>query len=171
MALSKKQIANFWSEWDESMYGPKAEWFPPPDKATRIACEQHLRVRLPDDLIALLKYQNGGEAIVGFSPFMPLLPPTSKEEYRIQTLIAAAGQNIPCRFEDLAWIAEEFGSPDLIVPLESDGHCFHALNYNTSGPQGEPSVVYIDIEGGGGELVADSVAAWVEECIANQPDE
>jgi hypothetical protein len=170
VALSKKQLAQFWAEWDETTCGPKSAWFKPPDNTTRRVWEQHLGVRLPDALFAVLRIQNGGMAIVGASPFLPLLLPTTRETNRIQTLTAAAGQTVPCGFEDLVWIAEDFGNPDLIVPLETDGHCFHALNYGAVGPQGEPTVVFIDLEGRDGEVVADSFADWVEDAEANQSD-
>lgn len=163
MPLSRNQRESFWKPWDESEYGPKSEWFKPPDNATRSVCEHQLGVRLPDEFFRLLLVQNGGPAVVGLMPFMPLLPPTVREDYRLQTLTAAAGQNIPCRFQDLEWINEEFGNPDLIIPLESDGHCFHAIRYLDSAPKEEPAIIFIDVSSGHGEDVADSFASWVSE--------
>ena len=120
--------------------------------------------KLPDLLFDLLLIQNGGMAIVIDSPILPLLPPTNPHYFQLTNLTSAAGKTVPCSFEELTWIAGDFGNPDLIVPLEPSPH-FHGLNYTSDGPQSEPAVVYIDIASGHGEHVSDSFTEWALHCI------
>jgi hypothetical protein len=140
--------------------------FPPlTDDEVRV-CEADFGLRFPQALIDLLKEQNGGyfensdfkiqgtdltiNEVIGIS--------SSEKWGRLQPLSRILDpENFP--EEDLAEIRDVIGDLSKIIPFDGDGHYYYALDYNRLNRSGEPTVLYLDIEGGAScRKVTDSFA-------------
>ncbi len=124
------------------------------------SCEKKLGIRFPASLIELLRVQNGGylnnpEFIVGGKTWnLSSIPPISQTR-GIEPLASGYPDHL-----DLA--EGNLSRPDLIFPLDGDGHWFIALDYRRSGPLNEPAVIYLDIEG---KVYTEKIAKTFEEFL------
>jgi hypothetical protein len=64
-----------------------------------------------------------------------------------------------------AYMIEEWGMPEGIVLLSSEGHTSIALDYRASGPSGPPTVAWIDVEMGEEAQLAESFEAFVAALV------
>lgn len=117
--------------------------------------EDILGVRLPNSLIELLKIQNGGYTH-GF--IHPMKQPTSWAEDHVPLddlagIVLNPEHETALNLLESACLMEEWGLPERQVLLSGDGHYWITLDYR-NGP--EPSVAWIDIDGGEDMQIASS---------------
>jgi hypothetical protein len=119
------------------------------------ACETDFGVKFPFSFIQLLKTQNGGpldnsdfklegQGVISVGGICGISPDV--EYGRIFPLARCLEPEYMA--DEIREINEQVGDPNLILPFDSDGHYYYALNFNERGTTGEPSVIYLDIEGG-----------------------
>lgn len=105
-----------------------------------------LGIRFPETLLKIFRKQNGGrltypEFLVGGKTYhLPDIPPLVGN-WRIESL----AEEYPDHAEA---IKDDLGNPELIFPMFGDGQWFIALDYRDTDPDGEPSILYLDIERG-----------------------
>ena len=112
------------------------------------ATERQLGVRLPDSLVALLRWQNGGSLQVEF--------PKDRNFNTTHYLIRGIGPQFPRLEKDAWWHDPVWGPPspdgaEWLIPFDGDGHWDLCLDYRRSstdsaGLRTEPGVVVIDTE-------------------------
>ena len=109
--------------------------------------EKQWRIKFPAALVGLLKIQNGGyipdsEFKIGRQAYSDLL-------LEIWPIRSPGGIEplVPEYLDHLEMAKGQLPKPELIFPFYGDGHFFFALDYRTNGPQKEPRVIYLDIEG------------------------
>ncbi|WP_280835717.1 SMI1/KNR4 family protein [Mycolicibacterium frederiksbergense] len=112
------------------------------------ATEQQLGVRLPESLVALLHYQNGGYLHVGF--------PGGLDYNTTHDIIRGIGPKYPCLDKGAWWHDDEDFEPrpvgaEWLIPFDGDGHWDLCLDYRRSptdpaGLRTHPAVVVIDTE-------------------------
>jgi len=132
--------------WRVPAYLPYLQ--PPLTDDAIVLAEEQIGYRLPPELIALLRKQNGG--YIRFS-----LPEM------IHNCISGIGPNFPSLTQrDLAE-GQEFVSFPLrgLVPFDGDGHWHICLDYRQNAER--PSITYIDIECDRQHAIADSFAAYL----------
>lgn len=129
-----------------------------------VAAERELGVTLPDDLLRLLRIQNGGAVADAWDacpagsnsyandhiPFDQLFGIGPADRARALTLV------------DTPYLVQEWDLPTSVVLLSGQGHYWVALDYRTCGPDGEPSVTWIDNEMEHGLQLAPDFRAFVE---------
>ena len=137
---------------------------PPLTDETLGRAEGALGVRLPTELIELLRIQNGGYT-EGFA--LPMSRATSWASDHIP-LEALNGIVLDPNFEtalnlmDTAYMTAEWDLPPQQVLLAGAGHYWITLDYR-NGPA--PSVAWIDIDSGEDFQVADSFAAFLSNLV------
>ncbi|CAN7241831.1 MULTISPECIES: SMI1/KNR4 family protein [Bacillaceae] len=136
--------------WDDSEYAKKEYISKPPTNEVINKIENDLGYKLPESYIWLMKKHNGGTPI---NNCFPTNTPTSWANDHIAITgiygvgyekSSSLGGNFGSRF----WI-EEWEYPDIGVAIcdcPSAGHHMVFLDYRECGPNGEPSVVFIDQE-------------------------
>ncbi len=133
-------ITRFWDA--ENTYGVG----PPLTPAMIADQERELGVRLPGDYLALMRVRNGG-GVIGDLDGFPLDPPRENPNGPPSEFVWIS------QLDEVAhlWRSEDFDEPDympagLVIIGTSDGHAYLALDYRECGPQGEPSIVFVDTE-------------------------
>ena len=123
-------------------------------------CESYLKERLPESFVALYRTQNGGipAGQIPTPGLFALADEESVQPYTIRPLSDWVGDFLDD--EDIEWISEALGDPDLLLPIWREGNTAYALNFNHKGPDGEPNIVWLDIECGTCSVVAESFASW-----------
>ncbi|MDX9971586.1 MAG: SMI1/KNR4 family protein [FCB group bacterium] len=114
------------------------------DEMVRMA-EERLRVRLPEEYLALLRIQNGGYTR-GF--VYPTSQPTTwaSDHVPLDDLAGIVHTSLhytPLNVLSTEYLTEEWGLPPHLVLLSGDGHWWIALDYR-KGPV--PSVAWLDTE-------------------------
>ena len=129
--------------WSTGTYGVQP---PLTDEAVRDA-EKVLGVRLPEALLELLRVQNGGIVVRERSAF-PTAEPTSWAPDHVPFDSVMGIGRVPRTLSllDSPYLVGEWGLPSPVVLLTGDGHTWVALDYRECGPEGEPSVVWLDAE-------------------------
>ncbi|HEX7308448.1 SMI1/KNR4 family protein [Lentzea sp.] len=129
--------------WDTGTYGVQ----PPLTSATVAAAEKVLGVRLPEALLELLRVQNGGTVVSGRSAF-PTTSATSwaPDHVPFDSVLGIGPEGNALTLLDTPYLVEEWGLPSPVVLLTGDGHWWIALDYRECGPEGEPSVVWLDAD-------------------------
>lgn len=105
-------------------------------------------MRLPESLVALLRYRNGGHLQVGF--------PEDGDYNTTHDLIRGVGTTYP-RLEKDAWWHQEPdfeprpAEPEWLIPFDGNGHWDLCLDYRRSpadatGLRTHPAVVVVDSE-------------------------
>lgn len=142
--------------WRVPVYLPYLQ--PPLTDAAIAAAEHQLGVRLPAELIAALRVQNGG--YIRYS-----LPGT------VHSLIAGIGPNFPS-LTDFDWEdSQEYVNFELqgLVPFDGDGHWHLCLDYRTS--PGSPAITLIDVDADEEQRIADSFADYLGHLEIDHGDE
>ena len=135
-----------------------------PDWAERV-----LGVRLPEDLLRLLRIQNGGVVSDAWDacpaeatfcandhvPFDQLFGIGPADQFDVLTLLHTP------------YLLREWGLPTPCVLLSGQGHCWITLDYRTCGPYGAPSVAWIDNEMDHELQLAPDFRAFVEHLAAS----
>lgn len=127
--------------------------------------ERILGVRLPAELIALLRIQNGGYT-KGF--IHPMKQPTTWAENHVPLrdlsgIIIDPDHSSPMNLVRTAEMAREWGLPPKQVLLSGDGHYWITLDYR-NGPS--PSVAWIDVECDEDIQVAPSFGQFLASLVA-----
>ncbi|MGD9542514.1 MAG: SMI1/KNR4 family protein [Methylocystis sp.] len=149
--------------WSIPAYLPYVH--PPLTEAAIKGAELRLGVRLPSSYLEILKQQNGG--YVRFS-----LPNMSSE------MVWGIGPQFPSITDQFDWRDPEEASDydwsprdaHLLVPFDGDGHWHLCLDYRAAGPNSEPKVTYVDLEGGQEEPVAGDFATFLKSLLFDSPN-
>jgi hypothetical protein len=106
--------------------------------------EDLLGVKLPAELLDLLKIQNGGMVAPGRRRF-PASEPTSWADDHVPLTDLMGIGHTPgvASLLDAPYLIDEWDLPDGVVPVSGDGHCWITLDYRRSD---EPSVTWIDTD-------------------------
>ena len=105
--------------------------------------ERQLRVRLPVDLVSLLRIQNGGYVRDEFSVYPTSRATSWADDHVVVNEIAGIGSEGLSLLESPALNAE-WEQPDELVLLSGDGHWWIALDYRERGREAEPPVVFYE---------------------------
>lgn len=124
--------------------------------------ERALGVRLPRDLLAVLRVRNGGQVRLTSLK----LPASAARTYGRKTYafthLAGMHPSASDAITRLATLArDEWELPDGLVPLGGDGHSWCCLDYRASGPDGPPTVTHVDLEQEIEVPLASSFAAFI----------
>ena len=138
---------------------------PPLTDSMVSSAETFLKVKLPVQLIELLRIQNGGYT-KGFAYPMTVQTTWSDnhvplaELFRIVTdRSIKTAQNIL----DTAYMTKEWGLPDKQVLLNGDGHWWITLDYRKSSI---PTVRWIDVECDQDILIAESFEDFIDGLVS-----
>lgn len=139
-----------------SLLQPDTTARPLTDESVREA-EAKLGVRLPADLLALLRVQNGGYTRDEYR-VCPTSRPTSWADDHVmvdEIMGTATRESTAVSLLDSPRLDEEWQQPPELVLLCGDGHWWIALDYRECGPDGEPPVIFYenDSEGSPDELL------------------
>jgi hypothetical protein len=118
--------------------------------------EAQLGVKLPESYLVLLRRQNGG--------YLRATWPASYSR-----MLRGIGPNVPSiTLDQDAWRPRNLGQAswvprkaELLIPFDGDEHWSMCFDYRKRGPQGEPSITFVDSEGQEEEPVAQSFAAFL----------
>lgn len=161
--MPKKQTsyADFFDEGEEAAC-------PPLKSAMVRAAEKTLGYRLPASYIDLLKVRNGGYLKRSFFPTTQC-PRWAEDQVAFDEIMGLGENGID---DDLGskYLIAEWDYPDVGVVISSDGHTAFMLDYSKCGNQGEPRVVWVDVEtrGKGPKVVvlAPNFASFLEKlCV------
>lgn len=128
--------------WSDSPHGVQP---PLTDEAVRDA-EKVLGVRLPEALLELLRVQNGGVVVDERSAFPSGPTSWASDHAPFDSLMGIGAAERTTSLLDTPYLVGEWGLPSPVVLLTGDGHWWIALDYRTCGPDGEPSVVWLDAD-------------------------
>jgi SMI1/KNR4 family protein SUKH-1 len=151
--------ASFWDPND-----PR-QALPPFDEAGRANAEAILGVDLAAALLHLLRIKNGGRVAAQWRAH-----PAARNHWAIDHVpfreilgLGPTGSGAPrLTMLDTPYLVAEWDLPTPVVLLSGDGHWWVALDYRVSGPQGEPSVAWIDNEMGEELTLAPNFRTFVE---------
>ncbi|MFD9703915.1 SMI1/KNR4 family protein [Lentzea sp. NPDC059081] len=129
--------------WDTGTHGVQPPLTP---DAVRDA-EKVLGVRLPEALLELLRVQNGGTVVDSRTAF-PVTSATSwaSDHVPFDSLMGIGPEGGALTLLDTPYLVGEWDLPSPVVLLCGDGHTWVALDYRECGPDGEPSVVWLDAD-------------------------
>ncbi|MDI6105656.1 SMI1/KNR4 family protein [Actinoplanes sp. NEAU-A12] len=154
-----------------SLWHPEIERLrlPPLTDELVVDAEGQLGVRLPPDLIHLLRTQNGGVIADAWDAF-----PTDASVYADDHVpfdhlygIGPADQAGTTTLLDTPYLVREWELPSPVVLLSGQGHYWIALDYRECGPAGTPSVVWLDNEMDQELQLAPDIRAFVERLTAS----
>lgn len=120
--------------------------------------EARLGVSLPASLVTLLFQQNGG--------YLRASWPGS-----VSHTLFGIGARAPSLTTHRAWWQEAGfegyvpDGPELLVPVDGDGHWDLCLDYRRCGPRGEPAVTWVDVELRREERVAATFGAYLDGLV------
>ena len=106
--------------------------------------ERTLGVKLPADLLSLLRVRNGGYVNDDFAVCPTSRPTSWAEDHVIVTEIAGIGSSPVLSLLDSPALNTEWDQPAELVLLSGDGHWWIALDYRECRPDGEPPVVFYE---------------------------
>lgn len=135
-----------------------------------IEAESELGVKLPDAYVDLMRTTNGGythDAACGTSQPTGWAPTHVPVDviFGIPAVGDRGAFGVGSGILQTAYMTEEWGLPPGLVLLNGDGHWWIALDYRSTGPRGEPTVVWIDLERGEDLQLADSFASFLEQLV------
>jgi len=137
--------------WNQELREYDAEYredFPSAQELASI--EEELGYKLPLSYVALMRTQNGGYP--ARTCFPTTQPNNWADDHIAITGISGIGQandSTLCGSGGSQFWVKEWGYPDIgiyFADCPTAGHQMVALDYRECGPQGEPSVVYVDQE-------------------------
>jgi hypothetical protein len=137
---------------------------PPLSAAMVQETERALGVRLPSELIALLRIQNGGYT-KGFAHPMEVRTTWAEDHVPLQDLFGiVTDESIQSPLNLLATphTVEEWGLPPKQVLLSGDGHWWITLDYRAGDA---PKIVWIDVECGEDVEIAPSFQAFLDGLV------
>ena len=126
---------------------------PPLTQAMVRAAEKQLGYRLPDAYVELLRFRNGG--YLAKTRFPTTATRWSSDHvpfYQLMGIGYEAGIDGPM---GSAFLIAEWGYPDVGVVISSEGHTAFILDYSQCGPQGDPRVLWVDLEVGDVPMVVE----------------
>jgi len=144
------------SIWQKPIYLPYLQ--PKLTHETIKSAEHKLRYRLPNELVELLKIQNGGyirktlkeslnEQIYGIGPYFPSLTDVDWTEYK-------------------DWVSFELEG---LIPFDGDGHWYICLDYRNN--KSMPEITYIDIECDNQVKIANSFSNYLSQLTLTVDEE
>ena len=144
---SAKTIHMTSSRIDYSSYfdvGQEGECRPLKPSMVRVA-EETLGYRLPKAFINLLRVCNGGA--LKRCAFLMRTPEDGEPrvEYFHSVLGIGKKEGINSRFGS-RYLIKEWDYPDVGIVISSDGHTSFMLDYSDCGSNGEPKVIFVDVE-------------------------
>jgi hypothetical protein len=112
------------------------------------AAERVLGVTLPDDLLRLLRIQNGGVVADAWDACPADATFYADDHVPFDQLfgIGPAGEVDALSLLDTPYLVQEWDLPTPCVLLSGQGHYWVALDYRICGSHGVPSVAWIDNE-------------------------
>jgi hypothetical protein len=150
--------------WTGGTYGVQ-----PPLTAEAVRhAEEVLGVRLPEALLELLRVQNGGTVVSERSAF-----PTDEEtswapdHVPFDSLMGIGTAGRALTLLDTPYLVREWGLPSPVVLLTGDGHTWVALDYRECGPDGEPSVVWLDVDEEAELTLAPDFRSFLDELVSD----
>ncbi len=146
-----------WASSDE-LSGPRL------DDELLARCEGKYGVKFPNSFVRVYKQRNGG--VLRDCDWPDHLFPLADDDTAnfgmcIRPLSSYAQRGEILSDDMLEWVEEDYGDPQLIFPLWTDGHVVYALNFNDAGSQQEPSVDYFDFECVSHEQIAANFEQWL----------
>ena len=132
--------------------------------------EAKLGFKLPKSYIELLRVKNGG--ILKYNRFPTLIPTGWAEDHvQINAIFGIGGEHGIDTELGSQYMIPEWGYPDVGVWIgmtPSGGHEAIMLDYTECGPQGEPRVIYADVETEDGEpyvvILARDFETFIQGC-------
>ncbi|HUQ60174.1 SMI1/KNR4 family protein [Lentzea sp.] len=151
--------------WSTGTYGVQP---PLTDEAVRDA-EKVLGVRLPEALLELLRVRNGGTVVDSRSAF-PTAEATSwaPDHVPFDSLMGIGPEGRALTLLDTPYLVGEWGLPSPVVLLSGDGHTWVALDYRECGPDGEPSVVWLDADHESELLLAPDFRSFLDGLVSDE---
>ena len=142
VALFEQVEASFWDMTIE--HGV----LPPLTQDMVAVAERELGVTLPDDLLRLLRIQNGGVVAQAYDacPTEPNFYADDHVPFDHLFGLGPTGDAETITMLDTAYLVQEWDLPTPVVLLSGQGHYWVALDYRTSGPNGEPVVTWVHNE-------------------------
>lgn len=126
--------------------------------------EELLQVRLPSELVALLRIQNGGYTN-GFAHPMSVRTAWAEDHVPLDDLFGIVTDESVQTAQNMlstAYMTEEWELPPKQVLLSGDGHWWVTLDYRRST---EPSVAWIDVECGEEVQIAPSFGEFLNGLV------
>lgn len=160
--MSKKRAGAF--EVPSGLFGTllKVDITDPATPEEFARTEKVLGVKLPDELLAVLRVRNGGQMRL---TSLKLTPEGRKKYGRKRYSFTRLAGVHPIDGDGLTQqtrlAREEWALPEGLVPLGGDGHTWCCLDYRVCGPTGEPSVTHVDLEGEQEFSLAPSFAQFI----------
>lgn len=138
MPAFEEIATSFWDDDDRGGHPPLS------DQAVAHA-EDLLGVRLPADLLHLLRLRNGGCVSPRYGRY-PTSVPTSWADDHVpfETLMGIGDTEGRLSILDTPYLVDEWELPRPVVLLTGDGHWWIALDYRAGRP--EPSVTWLDAD-------------------------
>lgn len=144
-------------------------WLPPAKEFTHApvtdeqiaAAEQALGVSLPRSYIEIIRVQNGGYLRYDTHP-SPEPTNWSQDHVLVDHIMGIGPFN---SILDTPAMRAQYSLPEAVVPICSHGHYWVCLDYRESGPQGEPTVVWIDIGAHHEVALAPDFATFVQGLV------
>lgn len=107
--------------------------------------EKMLGYRLPESYLTALQEKNGGYLM---RPCFPTDRPTNWANNHVscRDIKGIGCENGIDGRTGSRYLIEEWEYPDTGVVISSEGHTAFMLDYSACGPQGEPSIIYVDTD-------------------------
>ncbi len=137
--MAKKKIA--YTDYFAEDEAPKC---PPLKLAAVHAAEKSLGYRLPAAYVDLLLVQNGGYLQRSFFPTTKC-PRWADDHVLIEEIMGIGRDGINGKLGS-KYLISEWGYPEVGVVISSDGHTAFMLDYSKCGQDGEPRVIWVDVE-------------------------
>lgn len=137
--------------WDEGEYSNSLlSAYPTDDIVQKV--QNELGYKLPAAYVELMRIRNGGGINRRYFPLdFNRYGRDEPDEIEVRTFYSIGWQNdwSLCNESGSRYMIEEWGYPNVgicLMDTPSSGHEIIMLDYSKCGPEGEPSVIYIDQE-------------------------
>ena len=145
---------------------------PPLTDAMVEDAEAALGYRLPESFVRLLQLKNGGSVEVSR---VPTDEPTSwaDDHVSFHHVMGIGYEGGIDGDAGSAYLIEEWGYPEVGVVIASDGETAIMLDYSAAGPEGEPRVVWVDVDDDDPEVIelAPDFDTFLEALVEEEDDE
>jgi hypothetical protein len=138
------------------------------------AAEAKLGYRLPKSYVELLKVKNGGYLTRKCYP-TTRCPRWADDHVAFDFVHGiSADKGIDSRTGS-QYLIREWGYPDVGVVISGDGHTAFMLDYSKCGTEGEPRVIWVDVETGGNDpyvaVLAPDFSTFLSKLLEHPPGE